>query len=101
MNIGRVPDNLRTTRGLSGNEARGSDNGLAVSKRSCQGIKDTMKPTVMKKSLAVLASGAALFLTLGAGCNGEGGNENEDRPGVEQENEQDGGEGENEDEGDN
>jgi hypothetical protein len=53
-----------------------------------------MKPTVMKKSLAVLASGAALFLTLGAGCNEEGGNENEDRPGVEQENEQDGGEGE-------
>lgn len=56
------------------------------------GYWDTMKPTVVKKSLAVLASGAALFLTLGAGCNGEGGNENDDRPGVEnnQENEQDG-----------
>ncbi|MFD1147554.1 hypothetical protein [Saccharothrix hoggarensis] len=51
-----------------------------------------MKQTVMKKSLAVLASAAALFLSLGAGCDNQGGNENEDRPGVEnnQEQEQDG-----------
>ncbi|WP_033438897.1 hypothetical protein [Saccharothrix sp. NRRL B-16314] len=72
------------------------------------GYWDTMKPTLMKKSLAVLASGAALFLTLGAGCNEEGGNQNDDRPGVEnnQENEQDGeggedGNGEGDEGGDN
>ncbi|MFD7658555.1 hypothetical protein ACFV4N_31660 [Actinosynnema sp. NPDC059797] len=42
-----------------------------------------MKLNAVKKSLAVLASGAALFLTLGAGCENGGDNENDDRPGVE------------------
>ncbi|WP_367128856.1 hypothetical protein [Saccharothrix sp. HUAS TT1] len=46
-----------------------------------------MKSNVLKKSVAVLVSGAALFLTLGAGCENEGG-DNEDRPGVEQQDEQ-------------
>lgn len=41
-----------------------------------------MKLNAVKKSLAVLASGAALFLTLGAGCENSGDNENDDRPGV-------------------
>ncbi len=55
-----------------------------------------MRPNVLKKPLAVLISGAALFLTLGAGCENEGGGGDNDQPGVEQqddqqnENEQDG-----------
>ncbi|MFD0205501.1 MULTISPECIES: hypothetical protein [Saccharothrix] len=49
-----------------------------------------MEPNVLKKSLAVLVSGAALFLTLGAGCENEGDGENDNQPGVEQQDEQDG-----------
>ncbi|MFE9748771.1 hypothetical protein ACFYOT_28015 [Saccharothrix saharensis] len=46
-----------------------------------------MTPNVLKKSLAVLVGGAALFLTLGAGCENEGDGDG-DRPGVEQQDEQ-------------
>ncbi|PSL55974.1 hypothetical protein B0I31_104265 [Saccharothrix carnea] len=54
------------------------------------GYRDGMEPNVLKKSLAVLVSGAALFLTLGAGCENEGDGDNDNQPGVEQQDEQDG-----------
>ncbi|MEU4761600.1 hypothetical protein AB0H12_00005 [Actinosynnema sp. NPDC023794] len=60
-----------------------------------------MKPNVLKKSLAVLVSGAALFLTLGAGCENEGDGENGDQPGVEQQDEQDDQDGQDGQDGDN
>ncbi|GAB3003762.1 hypothetical protein GCM10027184_70950 [Saccharothrix stipae] len=60
---------------------------------------------MLKKSLAVVVSGAALFLTLGAGCQNEGDGENGDQPGVEQQDEQqdeqDGEQQDGEQEGDN
>ncbi|XVS61276.1 hypothetical protein ACQPYE_23560 [Actinosynnema sp. CA-299493] len=60
-----------------------------------------MEPTVLKKSLAVLVSGAALFLSLGAGCENEGGGDGDDnQPGVEQQDDQDGDQGDDQ-EGDN
>ncbi|MFJ6671498.1 hypothetical protein ACIQMJ_10370 [Actinosynnema sp. NPDC091369] len=46
-----------------------------------------MTRNVLKKSLVVLVSGAALFLTLGAGCENDGDGDG-DRPGVEQQDEQ-------------
>lgn len=52
-----------------------------------------MRLNAVKKSLAVLASGAALFLTLGAGCENGGDNENDDRPGVENTRDDDGDQG--------
>lgn len=57
--------------------------------RARSGYRDSMEPNVLKKSLAVLVSGAALFLSLGAGCENEGDGDN-DQPGVEQQDEQDG-----------
>ena len=59
--------------------------------RARSGYRDSMRPNVLKKSLTVLVSGAALFLSLGAGCQneGDGGGEN-DQPGVEQQDQQDG-----------
>ncbi|MFT7836081.1 hypothetical protein Q5530_08000 [Saccharothrix sp. BKS2] len=41
-----------------------------------------MRLNVVKRSVAVLVSGAALFLTLGAGCE-SGGGDGDDNPGVE------------------
>jgi len=58
-----------------------------------------MKSNVLKKSVAVLVSGAALFLTLGAGCEG-GGGDNDDQPGVEQQDDQDGDQGDDQDDQD-
>ncbi|MER5268646.1 hypothetical protein ABTZ99_41800 [Actinosynnema sp. NPDC002837] len=49
-----------------------------------------MTRKALKKSLAVLVSGAALLLSMGAGCENEGDGENGDQPGVEQQDEQDG-----------
>jgi hypothetical protein len=72
---------------LSGNAEHGSDNRAGGVGGDRVGYWQVMKRIVVKKSLAVLASGAALFLTLGGGCNNEGNNE-EDRPGVEQEQDQ-------------
>ncbi|MEV1119162.1 hypothetical protein AB0I91_29250 [Actinosynnema sp. NPDC049800] len=43
-----------------------------------------MTRKALKKSLAVLVSGAALLLSMGAGCENEGDGENGDQPGVEQ-----------------
>ena len=64
------------------------------------GYREGMRPNVLKKSLAVLVSGAALFLTLGAGCQNEGDGDN-DQPGVEQQDEQEQDEQDGEQDGDN
>ncbi|ROP42420.1 hypothetical protein EDD40_7920 [Saccharothrix texasensis] len=76
-----------------------SDTGLVPRlARARSGYRDGMEPKVLKKSLAVLVSGAALFLSLGAGCESGGdGDGDEDRPGVEQQDQQDGDQGDEQD----
>ena len=49
-----------------------------------------MRLNAVKRSAAVLVSGAALFLTLGAGCENGGGGDGDDNPGVENTQDNDG-----------
>ncbi|MFC6094248.1 hypothetical protein ACFP3R_33700 [Saccharothrix lopnurensis] len=58
-----------------------------------------MRLNAVKRSLAVLVSGGALFLTLGAGCEG-GGGDGDDNPGVENTQDNEGDNGGDEQDGD-
>lgn len=88
MNAVHAPDKIRTTRPVVRHRRIPTGHRRRLPPAG-SGYRDTMEPNVLKKSLAVLVSGAALFLTLGAGCQNEGGGENEDQPGVEQQDQQD------------
>lgn len=102
MNDLHHPDNVRTTCPVVRFRRSKPDTGSPRLARTRSGYRDGMRPNVLKKSLAVLVSGAALFLTLGAGCENEGDGENGDQPGVEQQDEQEqDGEQQDEQDGDN